>query len=201
MRRTSWNKGKSSWSKGKHLTKEHRGNIAKALEGNVNGKANKGKIVPKEIRLKISKKVKQNYIDRPELIEQIKEKRKLQTPVYESKHEKLVQNELAKRKIPFKKHRYMKEIEHSYQCDIFIEPNVVIEVDGEYWHNLPGRKEMDEIRTLELLREGFAVFRVMALQIMDKNYKINWENLNEFITEVESSWQMNRFVRQSPLYF
>lgn len=171
--------------KGFKFPKEWRIKISNGLMGNTNGRFNVGRIISKETRLKISKKVKQNYIDRPELRKIIKEKRKLQKPTYESKHEKLVQSELRKHKIPFKKHRYMKEIYHAYQCDIFIEPDLVIEIDGSYWHDRPETKKMDEIRNIELGVVGFKVLRFDALSIMDKNYKINQGALNHLIDVIK----------------
>lgn len=44
--------------------------------------------------------------------------------------------------------------------DFFIEPNVLVEVDGEYWHSRPGRAEQDKQKT-ELAKErGFTLARV-----------------------------------------
>jgi len=43
---TSWNKGKSSWSKGKHLSEEHKRKI---------GLSNKGRIVDENFLRRMSK--------------------------------------------------------------------------------------------------------------------------------------------------
>ena len=51
-----WNKGKSSWSKGLHLSEEHRKNIGKALAGK--STCRKGLHLPKEHRQNISEALK-----------------------------------------------------------------------------------------------------------------------------------------------
>lgn len=43
--------------------------------------------------------------------------------------------------------------------DIFIEPNLCIFADGDYWHNLPGRKEYDDNISHKLRRQGHSVLR------------------------------------------
>jgi very-short-patch-repair endonuclease len=64
------------------------------------------------------------------------------------------------------------EIEHTYQCDILIpDINLVIEVDGDYWHKYPIGNDIDHIRTSELLSKGFKVLRLWEFEIraMDLN--------------------------------
>ena len=73
----------------------------------------------------------------------------------------------------------MKGIEHAYQCDILIpSKNLIIECDGDYWHGnnelyddtklskriIDGR-ELDKIRTLELIEKGFKVLRLWGSEI------------------------------------
>jgi len=156
-----------------------------ALKGNTNGSGGKGRIVSLETRKNISKSIKRLFKENPEYREKIKTARAKQKRVYESQHEKLIQQELTKRKIKFKKHRYMKEIKHAYQCDIFIEPKLVIEIDGEYWHNRPKTKAMDLVRTAELEEQGFTVLRIKALSFLDKNYKIHQGILDGIMESIE----------------
>ena len=60
----------------------------------------------------------------------------------------------------------MKEIEHGYQCDILVPSmNLVIECDGDYWHKYPIGREIDNIRTSELLDKGFKVLRLWEREI------------------------------------
>jgi len=59
------------------------------------------------------------------------------SPVKDTSIEVKIQNFLKELGIEFFTHKYMK-IEHGYQCDILIpSKSLVIECDGDYWHNLP----------------------------------------------------------------
>lgn len=104
----------------------------------------------------------------------IKERRASQIfPKKDSIPEILIQNFLKRLNIKFVAHKYMGEIEHAYQCDIFIPSlNIIIEIDGDYWHgnkNNPRyqilndyqrkRIEVDKIRTNELIEKGYVVLR------------------------------------------
>lgn len=83
----------------------------------------------------------------------------IKLPLKDSKPELLMQSYLDKLNITYVKHKYIKNIKHGYQCDIFIEPNIVIEVDGIYWHKYPKGRTIDNIRTNELKENGYKVFR------------------------------------------
>jgi len=50
-------------------------------------------------------------------------------------------------------------------ADFFIKPNLIIEVDGDYWHNLPKVKERDERQTLFLEGEGYTVLHLWEYEI------------------------------------
>ena len=108
-----------------------------------------------------------------------KQRAKQILPVCDSKPEQQMQKILNILKIKFKKHIYLNAIEHSYQCDIFIKPNLVIEVDGKYWHNYPHGKEIDHIRTRELTESGYNVLRFWENEF---NINIVEEKLNEINT-------------------
>ena len=58
-------------------------------------------------------------------------------PFRDTKIEIQVQNILIKNKIPFVKHKNFKLSKSNHQVDILIEPNKVIEVNGDYWHFNP----------------------------------------------------------------
>lgn len=59
---------------------------------------------------------------------------------------------------------HFKEI--AYQCDIFIPSlNLIIEADGDYWHNFPFGREIDRVRTKELEEKGFRVIRLWENEI------------------------------------
>jgi very-short-patch-repair endonuclease len=66
----------------------------------------------------------------------------------------------------FYTHQYMSNIEHSYQCDIFIpSKNMIIECDGDYWHNYPVGRPIDHIRTQELEGKNYKVLRLWERDI------------------------------------
>ena len=47
------------------------------------------------------------------------------------------------------------------------ENNIILEVDGEYWHNKPGRKERDVKQTNWLEENNYTVYRFTDRQIYD----------------------------------
>lgn len=100
-------------------------------------------------------------------IKKIKEARKNQIfPKYDTSIEVKIQNFLKQLNIEFFTHQHIKEIEHSYRCDIFIpSKNLVIECDGDYWHKYPIGNDIDHIRTSELLFKGFKVLRLWENEI------------------------------------
>ena len=72
--------------------------------------------------------------------------------------------ELKSRNILFQKH---KSVLGRTQPDAFIEPNVCIYADGDYWHNREDTKEKD-IRINELLnKKGYKVLRYWEHEIND----------------------------------
>jgi very-short-patch-repair endonuclease len=83
-----------------------------------------------------------------------------------------IQNFLKQLGIEFFTHQRIKEIAHRFQCDIFIPSmDMIIECDGNYWHKYPIGKEIDHIRTSELLQKGFKVLRLWEseIKVMDLN--------------------------------
>jgi len=57
--------------------------------------------------------------------------------------------------------------------------NLVIECDGDYWHKYPIGKEIDHIRTKELIEKGFKVLRlweheIRSIRINEFEKKIKW---------------------------
>jgi hypothetical protein len=59
------------------------------------------------------------------------------------------------------KHSYpIWNIEHCYACDFYLpKHNIIIEVDGVYWHNWPYGTEKDHLRNKELREKGYKVAR------------------------------------------
>ncbi len=104
-------KKKSLAQRGKKKSKEHIAKIALA---------NTGRIVNHETRAKISAaRAKQKF------------------PYRDTKIELLTQSILEENNIPFKKHQNYQLSESNHQADITIEPDKIIEVNGDYWHFNP----------------------------------------------------------------
>ncbi len=108
-----------------------------------------------------------------ETINKIKKARLKQIfPKKDTVPEKVFEDELKKYKINYKKHISLYPI---CQPDFFIEPNIVIFIDGDYWHANPkyltkrGQKKLtqaqlknikrDRIHNIKLLERGFIVLR------------------------------------------
>lgn len=83
----------------------------------------------------------------------------IKLPLKDSKPELLMHKFLDELNIKYIKHKFVKNIKHGYQCDVFVEPNIVIEVDGVYWHKYPHGRKIDHVRTKELEDQGYKVFR------------------------------------------
>lgn len=87
-------------------------------------------------------------------------------PLKDTSIEIKIQNFLKELGISFFTHQYIKEIEHGYQCDILVPSmNLVIECDGDYWHKYPVGRDIDKIRTEELIKNGFKVLRLWERDI------------------------------------
>lgn len=137
-------------------------------------KAHKGKIFSEETKAKIriNALINHNYGMKgkhhsKESINKIKQARLKQIlPLKDTKIEVKIQNFLKELGIFFFTHQYLKEIEHSYQCDILIPSmNLVIECDGDYFHKFPIGKYIDHIRTEELILKGFKILRLWECEI------------------------------------
>lgn len=107
---------------------------------------------------------------RKEISQTIKTSRANQIfPLKDSSIEIKIREFLDNLKIEYFQHKYM-NIKHSYQCDFFIPSlNLVVEVDGDYWHKYPIGKDIDNIRTRELLNQGFKVLRLWEQEIRVMN--------------------------------
>ena len=100
---------------------------------------NKGKIMSKEFRDAVSKGKKGKPSNRKGVIleestkDKIREKRQHQKNVRESSHEKTLKKLLDDVGIGYQAHKGILRA----QPDIFIEPNICIFIDGDYWHFNP----------------------------------------------------------------
>lgn len=103
-------------------------------------------------------------------------------PMQDTTIEIIIQNFLKQLGIEFLTHQYIKNINHRFQCDIFIPvqegiiQKTIIECDGDYWHgntkiyskfNDWQLKQIaeDKIRNKELIERGFKVIRIWENEI------------------------------------
>jgi very-short-patch-repair endonuclease len=129
---------------------------------------NRGISPSKESNMRQSHVMKRYYQTHPETIKLIKQARAKQIfPLKDSSIEVKIQDFLKQLGIEFFTHQHV-SIEHDYQCDILIPSmNLVIECDGAYWHKYPTRRDIDNIRTKELIEKGFKVLRLWEFEIKD----------------------------------
>jgi very-short-patch-repair endonuclease len=173
---------------GKKLSESHRKNMSIAHKGIIPwNKGLRGFKRSEETKVKMSlanKKVKRtkewcenisiaqrNKKLSKETIQKIKEARAKQIlPMRDTSIEIKIQNFLKQLGIDFLTHQYIKDIEHSYQCDILIPSmSIVIECDGNYWHKYPVGREIDNLRTKELIKNGWRVIRLWESEIKTIN--------------------------------
>ena len=81
-------------------------------------------------------------------------------PTKDSSIEVKLQQKLRENNIKFITHKMVLG-----QPDIFIEPNICIFADGNYWHNLPNAQEKDKKVTEELQKQGYMVLRFWEHEI------------------------------------
>lgn len=120
-----------------------------------------------ESRYKMAQSQLKHIRNHPERIREFRQRmRNVVVPKKDSLIEVKIQDYLKQLGITFYTHQYIQEIEHGYQCDILIPSmNLIIECDGDYWHNYPKGNDMDYIRTSELLQKGFRVIRLWEREI------------------------------------
>ncbi len=156
-------KNVSKGSKGKILTKEHKLKISQSMIGKNLGNISKTgqkdslktKIRKRQAALgkKLSEETKQKI-----RISRVNQKFLTKATSIEIK----LWVELKRRNIKFKKN---KPILGLTRPDAFIEPNICIYADGDYWHNIPSYKIRDKRQNRILKSKGFKVFRFWQHEI------------------------------------
>lgn len=158
---------------GHKVSKETRKKIGEANSGKKNGMY--GKTHSKKIKKSISEKSKKNW-ENKELrnrilnhknrinncrkgaiatMKKLKSKR-FQNTAPEIEMEKI----LKKLGYEYIKQFEVENIEHTYLADFYLpNKNIIIEVDGRYWHNYPEGRKLDKVRGKELLEKGIVVLR------------------------------------------
>ena len=140
-------RGKVPWNKGKHISEEHKNKLRLIW---------KGRKHTEETKQKMREARKHQIHHFKDTIIEVK-----------------IQSFLKQLGIEFFTHQYI-NIEHGFQCDILIPSmNMIIEIDGHYWHKYPIGNNIDHIRTKEMLEKGFKVLRLWEDDI-------NKMNINDF---------------------
>jgi DNA mismatch endonuclease (patch repair protein) len=147
-------------NRGKHLSEETRRKISEAEKGRVSPM--KGKHQSEEAKQKLREiRLKQIF------------------PRKDTSIEVALQNGLRERGIAFETHKPIYG-----QPDIFIEPNICIFADGEYWHSRPEVKERDAEVNRILTERGYRVLRFWE-------HEIN-SNLNACLDMIEREVALSR---------
>lgn len=173
---TEYKKGSVPWSKGKHIrlnnnqaprkkgykiradSKTHSEETRKKMS-----ESHKGKLLSEEQKKKIGDSNRgQKRSDG--FKEECRIRRLKQVlPQKDTTIERILQSELNKNNILYKKHVPILGI---CQPDIvFPEKKVVVFVDGDYWHNLPKRIESDKRQNIILKENGWEVLRFWEHEI------------------------------------
>ena len=168
-------------NKNKKLSEEHKQHLKEnhwsKRDGYIN--PNKGKVSKRK-----NKTYEEIYdIEKAKKLKEDARKRRAKQvfPTTDTKIELKIQNFLKQLGIEFFTHQYIKQIEHAYQCDIFIPlMNLVIECDGDYWHSYPTGTEIDHIRTKELIDGGFKVLRLWEFEIKKLNVNDFEDKIRKF---------------------
>lgn len=140
----AWNKGHKGWMTTSSFKNEHTP-WNKEITGYTTSWA--GRNHTKETKAKIRKARLKQII-----------------PKRDTSIEVAMQNELRARDISFTTHKPLCGIA---QVDVFIEPNIVVECDGDYWHNRPDTKAKDKKRDTILIAAGHTVLRYWEHEIKD----------------------------------
>lgn len=80
-----------------------------------------------------------------------------------SKPERLLQKALKSRKIKFKSHHKI----NRHKVDIFIKPNICVEVDGKLFHNFPFGTGKDQKETTWMRIHGYIVLRFWDDEVLN----------------------------------
>jgi len=178
-------KGNVPWNKdlpkednplfGRKYSEEHKVNLSLGRKGKGLGNKpwNKGEVGVQESNKK-GKTFEEIYGEKrtKKIKDRIKENRAKQIfPVKDTSIEVKIQDFLKQLNIEFFTHQYMKEIEHSYQCDILIpiqngiNQKTIIECFGNYWHKFPIGRKVDIQRCSELREKGWRVLTFWESEI------------------------------------
>jgi very-short-patch-repair endonuclease len=87
-------------------------------------------------------------------------------PYYTSKIEVKIEFFLKQLNIDYIHNKPITNIIHRYPCDFYLpKHNLIIECDGDYWHNYPDLRELDLKRNIELKQAGYKLLRIWEREI------------------------------------
>jgi very-short-patch-repair endonuclease len=191
-------KGNIPWNKGTPRSEKTKMKLSKALKGRIisdetkkkMSDAGKKRMLNEELKNKLAKAAignKQSKEQRKKSSERMKRVRKtIIFPKKDSSIEVKIQEYLKELRIEFFTHQYIDDIDHGYQCDIFIPSmNLIIECDGDYWHKYPVGRALDHVRTMELMNQGFQVLRLWERDIKSMSIEDFKAKISEFNTHNE----------------
>lgn len=183
-----WNKGLKLFP----LSEEHKRKISIATKGKK--KLPFTNLHKERIKLARAKQIMLPCSEETKL--KIKQKRALQKlPMRDSKPELLVQTVLKNNNISFEKHKMIKDGNGFFhQVDLFINPNICIEVDGDYWHCNPNKYHGDFV--LKTRNE----LKVTAKDIWMKDQFINRKltNMGYYVIRIwasEINFNLTHFLK------
>ena len=182
----------SASKKGIKQSKEHKQEISKALREWYKNNPHRQTMLGKKQSTyfkELMSKLHKGKVLTEETKQKIREARAKQIlPVKDTLIELKIQKLLSLLHIEFYTHKYISEITHGYQCDILIPvqnliiQKIIIECDGCFFHACElcnkkeyswtnERKEIDKIRTKELIDKGFKVIRLWEheIKVMELN--------------------------------
>lgn len=140
---------------------------------------------------KTSKSLKATY-SRPEMREIQRQRRYKQEAITESRNEKIVQDFLKSKNIPYASHKtiHLPSPKKYHQPDILIEPNKIIEVYGDYFHANPSIYNDDSLIL-------FRYEKVKASDIRQGDQIIN-ESLKKTGYDILILWENEFGSRRKP---
>ena len=134
----------------------------------------KGYTHSKETRLKISKSNK-NVFNRPEMKKKMRDIFCSKKPKFKNTiPEILLQKALTKQNIKFETQKIISGKNFVHPVDIFIKPNICVEVDGNYWHSLPHKIKRDKKIDIELRNKNYFVLRFWEKTIKENIESCVW---------------------------
>lgn len=71
-----------------------------------------------------------------------------------------IMNILDKNNISYIRNEFIDDIDHGFAADFLIpDKRIIIEADGDFWHDYPNGNEIDHVRTKELKENNYKVLR------------------------------------------